>query len=89
MNPFLLKMKKGQIVVLLHLILVLSICKVFSQDTEKEQLDVELYSPYHSIVNHLKYLQKDNYHPDLSAKSLQFKKGVSLTEQKLLTNKLK
>lgn len=32
----------------------------------------DLRSPYHSVVNHLKYLQEDNYQPGLAAQSIYF-----------------
>ena len=32
--------------------------------------EVNLTTPYHSVENHLKYLQKDSYKPSLSAKSI-------------------
>lgn len=57
--------------------------------SQSDSLAVELYSPYHTIVNHLKYLQKDNFHPELSQQSLSFPKGISEADQKLLTTKLK
>jgi len=70
-------------------VFLLICCLSASAQNANDSLEVELYSPYHSIVNHLKYLQKDNYYPILSAESLTFPEGTNLAGKMLLANKLK
>lgn len=41
---------------------------------------VDLSSPYHTVVSHLENLQEDNYHPELSAQTLQVK-GMKLSKE--------
>jgi len=36
----------------------------------QEDLDYNLSSPYHTVVTHLRYLQSDNFHPEISAKTI-------------------
>lgn len=49
---------------------------------------VNLSTPYNSVVNHLKYLQDDNFNPEMSAKSLSGKE-IEPKELQLLSIKLK
>lgn len=49
---------------------------------------VELQSPYHSILNHLQYLQKENYQPKLAAQSLNIS-NVSAVKKERLAIQLK
>lgn len=36
----------------------------------KDTLAYNISTPYHTVLNHLKYLQPDNYYPEIAAKSL-------------------
>ncbi|MFN6946827.1 MAG: mechanosensitive ion channel family protein [Cytophagaceae bacterium] len=54
----------------------------------KEKADsVDLSTPYHSVVNHLDYLEDENFHPELAALSLDTD-GIPSEEAKSLAIKL-
>ncbi|MGB0524107.1 MAG: mechanosensitive ion channel family protein [Flammeovirgaceae bacterium] len=75
---------KARLVVLLFIFYVTLLpSRTFGQQ-------VDLSSPYHTIVSHLENLQEDNYHPELAAQTLQVK-GLKLSkeEQQTLAIRLK
>ncbi|MDH5382732.1 MAG: mechanosensitive ion channel family protein, partial [Cyclobacteriaceae bacterium] len=69
---------------------IVTFCIVFSGHLlfGQQTVKINLTTPYHSIVNHLKYLQEDNYKPELSALSL-YAPEKSLKEKEQLAIKLK
>ena len=65
-------------------------CFISLVSSAQDSLRVELQSPYHTVVNHLKYLQEDNYHPELSLQSFDFSQSdYDLEQKKLVARKLK
>ncbi len=56
---------------------------------EEEKPIIELKSPYHSVLNHLKFLNEDNFRPRLAAKSLYSPEEYSEQDIVDLSKKLK
>lgn len=45
-------------------------------DDDDEKPIAHLQTPYHTVVTHLQFLQEDNFHPEISAKTI-FSEGLS------------
>lgn len=71
------------------LFIVLSIPGNSAWAQAKDKPQAELKSPYHTVLNHLKYLNEENYKPRLAAKSLFSPEGYSEKEIIELSKKLK
>ncbi len=74
---------------LAKLIIFLSVffCNV-SANGQSDSINVFLSTPYHTVVNHLKYLQKDDFRPNLAARSFQFGQQTDSLTQNLTAIKL-
>ncbi len=69
--------------------IILFIQPGFSSAQEEDKPQAELKSPYHTVLNHLKFLNEENFKPRLAAKSLYRPEGYSEKEIIDLSKKLK
>jgi MscS family membrane protein len=81
-------MKKTIIYCLFILSAFIIIYSLSAQNDRNIDKNVEFDSPYNTIHNHLFYLQKENYKPEISAKALNSVR-ISLNEKEELAIKLK
>jgi MscS family membrane protein len=65
---------------------IISLALLSGSNAQKNTTGADLRSPYHTVVNHLKYLQDDNYRPEVAAQSLYF---PNLTESERIDLSIK
>ncbi|HNP20246.1 MAG TPA: mechanosensitive ion channel family protein [Fulvivirga sp.] len=74
--------------IVLSLFVLFSITFSNGQTIEQDSLEYSLATPYDAILTHLKYLQPDDFHPEISSKALN-KEGRNGKDLKDLSLKLK
>jgi MscS family membrane protein len=56
---------------------------------QQDTLEYNLTTPYQTVLTHLKYLQEDNYYPEIAAKALNPQEVVDKEQAEMLAIKLK